>query len=309
MANSSVHTTNRKLNPYSTQIKNEEMILNGIHSRSSIFFNQANEDGKVHVQIPRYIDAASNKTISMQNGVYIAQAFKNLGIETTRIITEKGAEKLGTSIKREGNVPHVDIKGSIKLSEKDKSALTLYNENLSKSRTEENKNVVDYKIAENHKAIDSGYKQIAFSYYPAYAVNDVNKLKDVFRQKNTPYYNRTALEKFENSNELKSNLYEEGQIDGNNAADWKEHIKNCMTGKEVILSKEKARDFYTSMENDIRNGIENGDNFIFSKAVTKASLDLANEIKHEKDISKEIDQSKNYAHPGVEDSREEEMCF
>lgn len=274
----SAQTSNKSTytpNPQNAAYKNDTMMLNELKEKNSIFFARAEKDGNVHIIVPRYTDAASNKTISMAQGVYIAQSFKTQGVKTHRAITYNGAKSLGTTI-RTGE-PHVEITSSIKLDDKDKALIAEQNEKLIAENKPKNKS----KIEANKQALETGYKNVAYMYYPAWAVENTKALKNAFKIPNTAYINEKAFEAFKK--ELKAE--KEGKkpdlpkIDGNNAKDWKEHVKNCMTGNEVVLSKEKASELATAMINDLENAREAGNPFLFQQTAKEANFENLKEAK------------------------------
>lgn len=275
----STQTSNNKssihLNYYNAAVKNDTMILNELKDKNSIFFGLPEKDGNVHVVVPHITDAASNKKISMAQGVYIAQGFKTMGVTTHRAITANGAKSLGTFIRPKQ--PHVEITNSYKIDDKEKNSLVKQNEELKKEQNPEN----DFKIKANEQAINSGYRNVAFIYYPVWAVNNTKALKNAFRNPNTPDIDMKKWEAFmaEMKAEKEGKKPELPVINGNSAKDWKEHIKNCMTGNEVVLSKEKASEFATAMINDIENAQKQGNPFLFQQTVKKANIENLQEAK------------------------------
>lgn len=312
MANST-QSSYKKLNGKAIAKINEDNICNSIANQQSVFFNKTGKDGKVHIQIPRYINAATNKQIYPSQAVYIAQQFKNnrkYVVKTSRIITEAGAKALGTSIKT--NSPHVEVSYSKKLEVDDIKKREADEENLNKKiaatndpkEKKELSDKLDYVVDE----LTSGYSNIPITYYPAYQVQDQRKLANAFLIKNTGFFNQKNFDEFKKEN-LKENQYRKGPaIDGDSAKDWKEHVKNCLTGREVILSKEKAAELSSSMLNDLSNAHANAANkkeyYLFQDTLKKASYELNQEAAAEKEraVSQSIEQNT----PDKENSIEKE---
>lgn len=274
-AQTSNNNTSYFSDPTNAAAKRDLMILNELKGKNSVFFAKAGKDGNVHVIVPRITDAASNKKIHMARNVYIAQGFKTMGIKTHRAITYNGAKSLGTSIQKE--MPHVEITSSYKISDKERNSIAQENETLSKNSDYTSK----LKFKANQQALETGYRNVAYTYYPAFAVVDKNALKNSFRIPGTPDIDQKKWEAFRKEMEIetgkaKANL---PVIDGNNAKDWKEHVKNCMTGNEVVLSQEKAREFATAMINDLENAREQGNPFLFQQTAKNAAAELYKEAK------------------------------
>lgn len=305
MANST--QSSYKKNPSGVAIVNENNIRNSLTLKKSVFFNTVNkEDGKVHVQIPRYISAATNKQIPFKDSVYIAQSFKNQGILSGRVITEKGAKALGTEIK--ANAPHVEVKGNRQLTESGIEKKAAEEDKLLKKieieTDEEKKENLKKELETTVKERTTGWEDFVTTYYPAYEVKDIKKLANVFMIKNTGYYNQQKFDAFAKEN-LKENQYRKGPaIDGDTAKNWKEHVKNCLSGREVILSKEKAQEFSSSMLNDLQNAHDNKEFFVFQNVVNQASKELYQEAAAEKEraLSQSIEQNT----PDKENSIEKE---
>lgn len=283
---------NYKPNPYSTAIVNENNIRNSLALKQSVFFNTADKaDGKVHVQLPRYVSAATNKVIPAKDGVYIAQAFKNMGITTGRVITSKGAAALGTTINP--NSPHVEVKGVRKLTESGIAKKGADEERLQKLIEQEKDEKVlaglKHQLETTVKERTTGYEDIITTYYPANKVEDTRKLANAFINRSTGNFNQKNLNNYMNEN-LKENQFAKGPaIDGDKAKDWKEHVKNCLTGREVVLSKEKAKELSSSMLNDLQNNYEQNNYFAFQKTVKEKSEELHKEAVASKERAQEID--------------------
>lgn len=273
------NNTSFYLNPQNVAYRNDAMILNELKDKNSIFFSKAGNDDKVHVIIPRIRDAAANKNINMAQGVYIAQGFKTMGIKTRHAITYNGARSMGTYIPK--GKPHVEVAVTYKLDEKGKNTIVRENETLSQNSDSTSK----LKLEANKQALETGYRNVAYTYFPASSVGDAAALKKAFLKPHTPDIDTKAWEKFkeeykaEKAGKSPKEIYNLPVIDGNLAKDWKEHVKNCMTGNEVVLSKEKATEFATAMINDLENAHEQGNPFLFQQTAKNAAAELYKEAK------------------------------
>ena len=119
-SNSTSNLSLPQISAYNVALKNEQMMLDSLKQRKSIYFGKADKDGNVHVIIPKIIDAKSNKQLNNKVNPYAAQALANMGIKSRHVITLSGAKALQTEIKNPSQKPHFYLTASVPMTDRDR---------------------------------------------------------------------------------------------------------------------------------------------------------------------------------------------
>lgn len=275
-SNSTSNLSLPQISAYNVALKNEQMMLDSLKQRKSIYFGKADKDGNVHVIIPKIIDAKSNKQFNNKVNPYAAQALANMGIKSRHVITLSGAKALQTEIKNPSQKPHFYLTASVPMTDRDREnfqkridEIEAQTHSKNFTGTERELEALEREQMSKMQSLETGKKNISYTYYPSFTVENKAALSNVFKEKNTPYINHV--------NQASSEKSTEKVIDGNEAKTWQEHIKNCMTGNEVILSKDKAHDLASSMIKDMQEGFDTGKPFVLQQSLLQANSELHKE--------------------------------